>query len=285
MIDLKRETLIRSVAFALLLISIAFVIIFPLYIIAKNAFVEEPEISGRLGFPWTPIPQTFTTKWIYYLLTESDLVSSLMLTISSTLISVGISLLLATPAAWALTRARGKTSTGFRATGIILTFAVMSRMFPSITVGIPLAVILIRLMLHDTIWGLAIGFTLFSLPYSLIVMKSQFDTIPPELEEAAMVDGYSRFSAFLRVTLPAAAPGMAAASIFSFLFGWGELTLPLLITSANRPLSVMIWNYLRGATLAQGSAIAFIQLIPVVIFTYILQRFLKPEYLAGAFKY
>lgn len=285
MTHVKLRALTRSTAFTLLLIGIAFIIIFPLYVVTKNAFVEESEIIGRLAWPWTPIPQTFTTKWVYYLLTESDLVSSLVLTILSTLLSVGISLLLATPAAWALTRVRGKTSTEHRATGIILTFAVMSRMFPSITVGIPLAVILIRLMLHDTIWGLAIGFTLFSLPYSLIVMKSQFDAIPPELEEAAMVDGYSRFSAFLRVTLPAAAPGMAAASIFSFLFGWGELTLPLLITSANRPLSVMIWRYLRGATMAQGSAIAFIQLIPVLIFTYILQKFLKPEYLAGAFKY
>lgn len=285
MIHLKRRTLIRSTAFALLVIGIAFIIIFPLYVVTKNAFVEEKEIIGRLAWPWSPIPQTFTTEWVYYLLTESDLVSSLVLTILSTILSVGISLLLATPAAWALVRVKGKTETGFRATGFILTFAVMSRMFPSITVGIPLAVILIRLMLHDTIWGLAIGFTLFSLPYSLIVMKSQFDTIPPELEEAAMVDGYSRFSAFIKVTLPAAAPGMAAAAIFSFLFAWGELTLPLLITSANRPLSVMIWRYLRGATMAQGSAIAFIQLVPVLIFTYILQRFLKPEYLAGAFKY
>lgn len=282
---MKWRTLIRSAAFTLLVIGIAFIIIFPLYVVTKNAFVEEKEIIGRLAWPWSPIPQTFTTKWVYYLLTESDLISSLVLTILSTLLSVGFSLLLATPAAWALVRVRGKTKTGFRATGFILTFAVMSRMFPSITVGIPLAVILIRLMLHDTVWGLAIGFTLFSLPYSLIVMKSQFDTIPPELEEAAMVDGYSRFSAFIRVTLPAAAPGMAASAIFSFLFGWGELTLPLLITSANRPLSVMIWRYLRGATMAQGSAIAFIQLIPVLIFTYIMQRFLKPEYLAGAFKY
>jgi len=282
---LKLRPLFRSAAFTLLVIGVAFTIIFPLYVVTKNAFVEEKEISGRLAWPWSPIPQTFTTDWVYYLLSESDLVSSLTLTIFSTLLSVGISLLLATPAAWALVRVGGKTNTGFRATGFILTFAVMSRMFPSITVGIPLAVILIRLMLHDTVLGLAIGFTLFSLPYSLIVMKSQFDTIPPELEEAAMVDGYSRFSAFIRVTLPAAAPGMATAAIFSFLFAWGELTLPLLITSANRPLSVMIWRYLRGATMAQGSAIAFIQLIPVLIFTYILQRFLKPEYLAGAFKY
>ena len=285
MIHLKSRSFLRSGAFALLVIGIAFIIVFPLYVVAKNAFVEDPEITGRPAWPWSPIPKTFTTEWVYSLLTESKLLSSLMLTIVSTLLSVGISLLLATPAAWALVRVGGKTKTRFRATGFILTFAVISRMFPSITVGIPLAVILVRLMLHDTIWGLAIGFTLFSLPYSLIVMKSQFEAIPPELEEAAMVDGYSRFGAFIRVTLPPAAPGMAAAAIFSFLFAWGELTLPLLITSANQPLSVMTWRYLRGATMAQGSAIAFIQLIPVLIFTYILQRFLKPEYLAGAFKY
>lgn len=285
MIHLKWRPQPRSAAFTVIVILVAFIIIFPLYVVTKNAFVEEKEITGRLAFPWSPIPQTFTTEWIYSLLTQSDLLSSLTQTILSTLLSVGLSLLLATPAAWAIVRVGGKRKTGLRATSFIMTFAVMSRMFPSITVGIPLAVILIRLLLHDTIWGLAIGFTIFSLPYSLIVMKGQFETIPPELEEAAMVDGYSRVSAFVRVTLPAAAPGMAAAAIFSFLFAWGELTLPLLITSANRPLSVMIWRYLRGATMAQGSAIAFIQLIPVLIFTYILQRFLKPEYLAGAFKY
>ena len=282
---MRLQSLLRLLLFISLVICIAFVIIFPLYIVAKNAFVEEKEITGRPAWPWWPVPQTFTTEWVHSLLTESNLFSSLLLTVGATLLSVGISLLMATPAAWALVRVGGKRKSGFKATSFIMTFAVMSRMFPSITVGIPLAVILTRLMLQDTVWGLAIGFTLFSLPYSLIVMKSQFETIPAELEEAAMVDGYSRFNAFIRVTLPAAAPGMAAAAIFSFLFAWGELTLPLLITSANRPLSVMIWRYLRGATMAQGSAIAFIQLIPVLVFTYILQRFLKPEYLAGAFKY
>lgn len=270
---MKSKSTLSKIGFSASAVLVAFIIIFPLYVIVKNAFTTEAEL-------FTVIPSTITLKNIVFVLTATKFFSSLTMTVLATLLSVGLSLLLATPAAWALVRSGWK-----RATGFILTVAVMSRLFPPVTVGIPLASILLRLGLHDTILGLTLGFILLALPYVLIVMRGQFETIPPELEEAAMVDGYSRFGAFIRVTLPAAAPGLAAAAIFSFLFAWGELMLPLLITSMNRPLTVMAYRYTKGASYTLASGVAFMQLIPVFIFTYVLQRFLKPEYLAGAFKY
>ena len=113
---------------------------------------------------------------------------------------------------------------------------VSTRAFPLIIIAVPLAVTYLRVGIDDTIYGVALAHVAFTLPLTVLVMASVFASISYELEEAAMTLGCGRLSAFRRVALPLALPGVAASAIFVFVTTWNEVFAAALLTFTNRTL-------------------------------------------------
>jgi len=163
-----------------------------------------------------------------------------------------------------------------------------TRMMPAVSVIIPFFLIMRTLGLFDTYLALIIVYVVFNLPLTIWMMRSYFNEIPKDLDEAAMVDGCSRLGAFLRVALPLSAPGLAATAILSFILTWNEFFLAMLLTGREaKTLPVMVTGFIqqtRGIVWGEMSAASTIILIPVIVFTLIVQKHLVRGLTFGAVK-
>lgn len=165
---------------------------------------------------------------------------------------------------------------------------LLSQLFPLVLLVPPFYVVFRQLGLYDTHTALIISYVSFSLPYSVWMLTGYFRSIPRDLEEAAEVDGTTRLGAYLRVTLPLAAPGIAATIIYCFILAWNEFlfAFTFISTPAMRTLPVGLnmfigqynveWNLLMSG--------AVVTTIPVVVMFIILQRYLVAGLTAGAVK-
>lgn len=169
-----------------------------------------------------------------------------------------------------------------------LLFVILaSRMLPPIVIVIPLVIMYRILGLYDTRIGLIIMYTVFNLAFTVWIMRSFIDEIPREYEEAAMVDGYSRFQAFFKFVLPEMRPGMVATAIFSLIMAWNEFTFALLLTGENaRTAPPAIAHALGTAGINWGhiAAGSVLMVIPVVVFTFLLRGNLIRGFTFGAIK-
>ncbi len=167
----------------------------------------------------------------------------------------------------------------------LLFFILSTRMLPPVVVTIPLFLMYRQLKLHDTHLGMILLYTVFNLSFSVWLLKGFIDEIPREYEEAAMIDGYSRFQAFFKVVLPQAVTGIAATTVFCLIFAWNEYAFALMLTSdtARTAPPSMVSMLGRGgiewAAIAAG-ALGF--LIPVVIVTFALRQYLLRGVTFGA---
>ena len=141
--------------------------------------------------------------------------------IVSCLVTAAIAVAIATPAAYALSRAR------FRLRGAVSYAVLVFRMLPLVVMLAPLYLLLLNLHLLDSIAGLVVGFTTFGLPFAVWMMKSFIDAVPIEVEEAARVDGYPRWQILLRVVTPLILPGILTTATFVFMEAWNNLIYPL----------------------------------------------------------
>ena len=162
------------------------------------------------------------------------------------------------------------------------------RMFPAVMIIIPLFIILRTVGLLDSRLGLALSYSSFLLPVFVWMMKGFFDAIPPELEEAARIDGASRLGAMLRVILPLALGGLAATSVFVAIGAWNDYLFALMLTSSTGSrtwpvgLQLMVGEFqLPWGTLAAGGMIS---IAPVVVLFALAQRALVRGLTAGAVK-
>jgi len=162
-----------------------------------------------------------------------------------------------------------------------------SRMLPPIVAVIPLVIMYRVLHLYDTRIGLIILYTAFNLAFVVWVMKSFIDEIPKEYEEAALVDGYSRFQAFFKFVLPEMRTGIAATAIFSLIMAWNEFTFALLLTGERaRTAPPAIANSMgaSGINWGQIAAGSFLFVLPVIIFTFLLRKHLLRGFTFGVIK-
>lgn len=189
-----------------------------------------------------------------------------------------LSLAVGAPAAWALARA----SLPYKG-GIVASFYVLLSV-PVLVYGLPLYGIFQKLGLLDSLSGLALAHAIPSLPIVVMVLRGVFETIPKELEDAALTLGLGRAGAFLKVTLPLSGPGLAASGLLAFLNSWNNFPLTLLLGGPNSNTMVMAaTKYVRGpdAELYWGCAAAVLMLIPALILTYLAQKKIQGGALAG----
>jgi multiple sugar transport system permease protein len=203
---------------------------------------------------------------------------------NSLVVSLGavlVSLVVGVPAAYAFAR------WNFRG-GESLLFTLLSfRFAPELMVIIPLLVIYRRLGLFDTHLGLIWVYQLITLPLIVWILRSYFQDLTPELEQSALLDGYNRPQAFLKVAVPLIRPGLAAAGLLAFIFAWNSFIFPFALTGSNaQTVTVGSLSFLGGATPRYNltAAAALIALIPPLLLALSIQRILVRGLTFGAVK-
>jgi multiple sugar transport system permease protein len=169
----------------------------------------------------------------------------------------------------------------------LLFFILSGRMLPAVVVTIPIFLMYRQLGLHDTHIGMILVYTVFNLSLTVWLLKGFIDEIPKEYEEAAMVDGYSRFQAFYKIVIPQAATGIAATTVFSLIFVWNEYAFALMLTSETARTAPPAIATMLGRGGIEWSAIAagtLAFLIPVVIIAFALRRHLLRGVTFGAIR-
>ncbi|MDR7390881.1 MAG: carbohydrate ABC transporter permease [Armatimonadota bacterium] len=194
--------------------------------------------------------------------------------LGNSLAVAGLTIVLATlvsaPAGYALSRYR------FRGREAVHLGILATKMFPATALAVPLAVAFIRWGLYDTLFGVALVHTALSLPFVILIVASVFRGVPAELEEAAMSLGASRVGAFLRVTLPMALPGLAAAAIFTFILSWNEVFAATLLTVNHRTLPALLVHSVvaEGAPLHYRYAGGLFLVLPALVIIFVIRRYL-----------
>jgi multiple sugar transport system permease protein len=159
-----------------------------------------------------------------------------------------------------------------------LAFWVLSmRMLPPMASVIPFFIMASLLGMLDTHLVLIITYMLFNIPFTIWMMRGFFEEIPVALEEAAFVDGASRFQVFTKIILPLAIPGLIATAIFCIINSWNEFVFALFLTSANAstlPTTVTLFLSVSGVVWGEMSAIGVVTVLPVLIFAMIVQKYM-----------
>lgn len=171
----------------------------------------------------------------------------------------------------------------------LLFFILSTRMLPPVVVVIPIFLMYSALGLKDTHLGLILLYTTFNVSFAVWLMKGFIDEIPKEYEDAALVDGYTRFQAFLKVVLPQATTGIAATSVFCLITAWNELVFALVLTeyggaAITAPPGIPSAVASGGVDWGQIAAATFIFLLPVAIFTFLMRKHLLRGVTFGAIK-
>ncbi|WP_107677436.1 carbohydrate ABC transporter permease [Agrobacterium sp. LAD9] len=170
----------------------------------------------------------------------------------------------------------------------IVALMLITQMFPLVMLVAPIFKMLSPLGLTNSLTGLVIVYAAFNVPFATFLMQSFFDGIPKDLEEAAMIDGASRFTAFRQIILPLTLPGIAATLGFVFTAAWSELLFALMLISGNQsatfPVGLLTFVSKFSVDFGQMMAAGVLALIPACLFFLLIQRYLVQGLTAGAVK-
>lgn len=170
-----------------------------------------------------------------------------------------------------------------------LAFSILQlRMFPPMAILIPVMFMWSAFRMIDTWYGLVIVYGVVTFPFVVWLMKSFFDEVPRELDEAAIVDGSSNWGAFLKVVLPLTKGGLASTALFVFILNWSDFLVALLLTQRKWPTIPVFLNTLVsaevGAQHGPKAALGLLAVIPPVVFGLLIQRYLVRGLTFGAIK-
>ena len=132
--------------------------------------------------------------------------------------------------------------------------------------------------------GLTLAHLISALPFIAWILVGTFEGVPRDLEEAAAVDGASRIGTLARVVFPAAAPGIAVAALFVWLYSWNEFLYARLLSTSQNTLPLQVFQAVDRGTKQQMAAVASVLIVPILLVVAALQRYLRPGALAGALK-
>jgi multiple sugar transport system permease protein len=251
-----------------------------------NLFTQRRQLSSE---DWEAMKQRTDLNWAEQIVLQrqqtiigqSQFGGQLLNSIVIAGISTVLSIIFAVLSAYAFSRFEmaGKDD--------LLFFILSQRMLPAVVVTVPIFVMYRQLGLYDTHIGMILLYTSFNLSFAVWLLKGFIDEIPREYEDAALVDGYTRLQAFRKIVLPQSATGIAATTVFSFIFSWNEYAFALMLTSdraRTAPPSIPLilgTGGIEWSTIAAGSMVF---LIPVVIVTFALRRHLLRGVTFGAIR-
>lgn len=276
---MKKEK--RNRIFLVIVGALVFVIfIFPLYWMLVTALKTQVEI---FEIPTPLWPRNLTLDaFADQLSSSSDTLRGFN---NSAIISVGamiISTILAIPAAYGLARFK------FKGRKIMILLFLITQMLPSTLVLTSLYIMFSRLGLLNSYIAPMLADATLGIPFSVIILRTYFLSIPKELDEAAKIDGCGHLQAFIKVMLPIAKPGVVVAAVFSFVYAWGDLIYGItFITDPNmRPITSSIYNYVQQYQTLWNSTMAFgiIAILPVILIFIFMQKYIVSGLTNGAVK-
>lgn len=266
---------VLKVAFPVWVVATVVIVLFPIYLIFLVSFAPGSALFGDRP----PLVITdFTLQWWDRVLEGGELIPPLVKSLTVATVTTALAILIAAPAAYVISRLRPAV-----AYTIVLALLV-TRMFPEFTIGISVATWFASFGLIDTYVGLVLAHLIGSLPFIAWILVGTFETVPRDLEEAAQIDGASRLGTLIRVVFPLAAPGIAVASLFVWLYSWNEFLYARLLTTNQNTLPLQVFQAIDRGTLQQMATVAAVLTLPILLVVYFLQRYLRPGALTGAVK-
>ena len=268
----------RAAAYAVL-VTLALVVLFPFYWMTITSFKSEEQMRSVVSMFW---PKPIVTENYRQLLSKTDFATwygnSVFVAVSSTLVATGVG----TIGAYALARLKffGR---GFMASATLITYLV-----PPSILFIPLYAQMRNLGLANSLAGLIAAYPSFTVPFVTWLLMGYFESIPEELEEAAMIDGATRFGAFYRIVLPLSAPGVLAAGLYAFTQAWNEFLYALVFITDGRlrTLPVGLASFITGDVYGWGYLMsgAVLTTLPVIAAYIYLQKYMVEGLTAGGVK-
>jgi N,N'-diacetylchitobiose transport system permease protein len=271
---------VRRAGLNVLGLLVAAVALFPVYWMVLTSFRRRVEIQSP-NPSFLPIPGTLNN---YRRVFERDYFWTAMKnSLIVTGITVVVALAIAFLAAVALARFRFRGRKGFLATVLIV------QMIPAEALVISMFRVLDGWQLINTVIGLSLTYLVFVLPFTIWTLRGFVAGVPVELEEAAMVDGASRFTAFRKITFPLVAPGLVATAVFALIQAWNEFVFALVIMNRPEHQTYPVWlqafnEGARGTDWGGVMAGSTIMAVPVIVFFLIVQRRITTGLTAGAVK-
>ncbi|MCZ4068744.1 carbohydrate ABC transporter permease [Microbacterium sp. NE2HP2] len=253
---------------------------FPLLWLLSASFKSTRELNSLAV---NLIPQQWDFGNYIAALERQNLITAAGNSVLVSIVTMIVAVLLSMPMAYALARLKGR----LRAAGTV--WILVSQVFPTILIIIPLFLVLRSLQLNDTLFGLILVYVTFTMPFTLWMLQGYVAAIPPELEEAAEMDGAGRFTILRTVILPLLVPGLVATAMFTFVSAWNEFFLALVLIQSPElytlPIALRSFLGAEGQTqLGPLAAGAILATIPSLIIFGILQKKLTGGMLAGAVK-
>lgn len=256
------------------------VFVFPLYWMVVTSLKTQVEI---FSIPTPLWPKNITFEAFQKQLSVSGetlqgFKNSLIIGLGATIISTVLSI----PAAYGLARFR------FGARKGLVLFFLITQMLPSTLVLTSLYIMFSKIGLLNTYWAPILADATLGIPFSIIILRTYFVSIPKELDEAAKIDGCGSLSAFMRVMLPIAKPGVIVAAVFSFVYAWGDLIygITFITKPTMRPITSQIYNYVQQYQTLWNATMAFgiIAIAPVVLIFIFMQKYIVSGLTNGAVK-
>ena len=268
----------RTLAYGVLVV-LAVAVLFPFYWMIITSFKSEEQMRSVVSMFW---PRPFAVENYQQLVAKTEFAAwygnSVVVAVSSTLLATAVG----TIGAYALARLRF-LGRGFMASATLITYLV-----PPSILFIPLYKQMQGLGLANSLTGLIAAYPSFTVPFVTWLLMGYFESIPEELEEAALIDGATRFGAFYRIVLPLSAPGLLAAGLYAFTQAWNEFLYALVfITDGKlRTLPVGLASFITGDVYGWGylMAGAVLTTLPVIAAYIYLQKYMVDGLTAGSVK-
>ena len=250
----------------------------PLFWMVTTAIKTNKELYEDFSY----LPRRPTLQNFVRVIEREDLLTNIRNSLAVALTTTAITIVVSALAAFSIVRYR------YRGRELIGRFILFKYLLPTAMLFVPLYAIVTALGLGNTLQSLMLTYLSFTVPFCTWMLMGYFRSIPPELEEHAMVDGCTKVGALMRILLPLSAPGLVASAIFSFTLAWNEFLLALVFTVDQRTMTVPIRlsmmvvgdQYIWGQLMA-GAVLAS---VPVAILYFIGQRFVVQGLAAGAVK-
>ena len=274
-----RMSPVKQVLLHVFVVLFMLLLAFPMVFLLFNSFKTEQEI---IASPME-VPREVTFVNYQEIFTESTFITNFKNSSIVALATVLLSIIVSTPAGYALSRFR------FRGRTIFSVWLLATQSFPGIIMVLGLFTVLKTYHLLNTIPGLVIMYTSFSMPFGIWLLKGYFDKIPVALEEAARIDGCGRLRSLVKIVLPLSVPGLLAVGTFSLLLSWNEFFFALVIMrdNAHYTLPVFLARFMgSGGVVRWGplSAAALLACIPVLILFMLGQKYLVSGRTGGSIK-
>ena len=279
--DDKKLSTKSNIFYCVLSIAVLIVLLFPLFWTLITSFKTEKEI---FMIPPTWYPHVLNTKSYAAQIENGDFnmfksfFNSFVISTCSMLIAV----VLAVPASYSIARYK------FVGRKAMLLGFLVTQMLPVSVLLTPMFIMFRNMKVYNTWLAPILADATIGIPFSVLILKNYFASIPKALEEAAYIDGCNRMTAFLRILIPVAKPGVIVCSIFSFLYAWGDLAygMTFILDQEKRPITAGIFNFMGqyGTKWSYLTAFAIVAIIPVTLIFIFMQKYIISGMTSGAVK-